>query len=97
MTSYEWECKWIDDHPEYYEGHYHQEAVKRLIAIRYENSRLIKGNVTYTDKGTVYKYLGQSIGAGWRNGERLFVYVDQTNGQLFHRERDDFNNRMKLG
>lgn len=96
MKSLEWELQWIDGHPEYYEGPMHRAAVKRFITSRYENNQLIKGNVEYTGNGKVYKYLGQSIGAGWRNGERLFAYFDPESGQLFHRERDDFKNRMSL-
>lgn len=96
MNALEWELNWIDNNPDRYEGPLHREAVKRFITERYEQKGLIKGDVVYLKKGMVYKYLGQSLGAGWRRDERLFVYWDADKNQLFHRERDDFNEAMKL-
>lgn len=93
--SLEWELQWIDDHPEFYEGPMHREAVKRFITTRYNDSKLIKGVVRYVETNKTYQYLGQSIGAGWRRDERLFVYRDDKSGQIFHREPKDFKERMR--
>lgn len=94
--SLQWELDWIDAHPECYEGPLHRELVKRNITARYLANQLIKGEVAYTlNPEKRYKYLGISHGAGVRGNERLFVYWDHSKGQLFHREREDFNQRMR--
>lgn len=90
------ELEWVDRNPQYYEGPLHRECVKRNIVQRYLQNQIVKGTVLYVkNPEKPYQYLGQSIGAGWSNGERLWIYRDPKTGQLFHRVRDDFKNRME--
>lgn len=91
----EWELQWIDDNAHRYEGPYHIAAVKRFITERYLKNTIVKGTVRYIGNGKPYQNLGMSIGAGWRHDERLFVYRDADTGAIFHREREDFEERMK--
>lgn len=94
-NALQWELDWVDTNPDRYEGPLHRECVKRNIKARYAANQLFKGEVVYALRPeTRYKYLGQSMGAGWRRDERLFVYWDAEKGQLFHREREDFKEQM---
>lgn len=93
--SMQWELDWIDANPERYEGPWHRELVKRNIKARYLANQLVKGEVVYSPQPDKrYKYLGLSLGAGTRREERLFIYWNPVNGQLYHREREDFKMRM---
>lgn len=35
LSGHESEMKWVDEHPEYYNGKQHQDSVKRAIYTRY--------------------------------------------------------------
>jgi len=52
--------------------------------------------LTYTSKskGGLYTLLGMSNGAGELRGERLIVYQCNKTGKIYHREVDDFIDRM---
>lgn len=52
--------------------------------------------VTYLDnKDSIYKVLGYSLGAGTSKGTKLVIYQNITTGVIFHREFNDFCNRMQ--
>lgn len=90
-----WELQWISNNPEWYEGPWHRLAVARNIVTRYYKNRLVKQDVIYKPRPEKrYKFLGISHGAGWCQGERKPVYWDPESGQLFHREPDDYKERM---
>lgn len=55
----------------------------------------IKKRYTHETKGGEYELVGVSSGAGGRKGDVVMVYQSTVNGQLFHREPEDFSKRMK--
>lgn len=50
---------------------------------------------TCKGKGGRYEYLGSTTGAGKSRGQAVEVYRDTETGRLFHRDQDDFRDRME--
>lgn len=71
-----------------------QDAYQKIIDL--EHPAEGKGALyTCEGRGGEYELLGESIGAGTSNGQRVMVYYDTLSGQLYHRTTENFERRMQ--